>query len=78
VRVEASRSAVPLEANQAAEIVDRIVENVKRVIHAPEETLRLSVLALLAEGHVILEDAPGPSTSGSRVPSSRPTCCRPT
>ena len=31
----------------------------KRVIHAPDETLRLCVLALLAEGHVILEDVPG-------------------
>ena len=59
VRVEASSSVIPLDATQAAEIVDRIVTNVKRVIHAPDETLRLCVLALLAEGHVILEDAPG-------------------
>ena len=35
VRVEASRSVIPLDATQAAEIVDRIVTNVKRVIHAP-------------------------------------------
>jgi MoxR-like ATPase len=59
VRVEASSSVIPLDATQAAEIADRIVTNVKRVIHAPDETLRLCVLALLAEGHVILEDAPG-------------------
>ena len=57
--MEASSSVIPLDAMQAAEIVDRIVTNVKRVIHAPDETLRLCVLALLAEGHVILEDAPG-------------------
>ena len=57
--MEASSSVIPLDATQAAEIVDRIVTNVKRVIHAPDETLRLCVLALLAEGHVILEDAPG-------------------
>jgi MoxR-like ATPase len=40
-------------------IVDRIAANVRKVIHAPDEVLRLCVLALIAEGHVILEDAPG-------------------
>jgi MoxR-like ATPase len=50
---------VPIEAARAAEIVRRIVANVASIIHAPSETLRLCVLALLAEGHVILEDAPG-------------------
>ena len=89
--MEASSSVIPLDATQAAEIVDRIVDNVKRVIHAPDETLRLCVLALLAEGHVILEDAPGVGKTqlakalarsdrpaASRARSSRPTCCRPT
>ena len=37
--MEASSSVIPLDATQAAEIVDRIVANVKRVIHAPDETL---------------------------------------
>jgi MoxR-like ATPase len=44
---------------QAAEAVRRIVENLAVVVHAPEETLRLVVLCLLAEGHVIIEDFPG-------------------
>jgi MoxR-like ATPase len=43
----------------AAETITRIVENLQRVIHAPEETLRLVVLCLIAEGHLIIEDLPG-------------------
>jgi MoxR-like ATPase len=42
-----------------AEAIASIVENLGRVVHAPEETLRLSVLCLVAEGHLILEDFPG-------------------
>ena len=42
-----------------AEAVRRIVENLALVVRAPEETLRLVVLCLLAEGHLIIEDFPG-------------------
>ena len=43
----------------SAETVERLVENLARVVHAPVDTLRLIVLALVAEGHVIVEDFPG-------------------
>jgi MoxR-like ATPase len=36
-----------------------IVENLARVVHAPDETLQLVVLCLVAEGHAIVEDFPG-------------------
>jgi len=39
--------------------VGAIVANLGRVVHAPEETLRLVVLCLVAEGHLIIEDFPG-------------------
>ena len=39
--------------------VERIVDNVAQVVHAPRETLRLIVLCLLSEGHLIIEDFPG-------------------
>jgi MoxR-like ATPase len=35
------------------------MENLQRVIHAPEETLQYAFLCLLAEGHLIIEDFPG-------------------
>jgi len=43
----------------SARAIARIVENLQRVVHAPEETLRLVVLSLVAEGHLIIEDLPG-------------------
>ena len=49
----------PAAAASSAETVDRIAANVGLVVHAPAETLRLCVLCLLAEGHLIIEDFPG-------------------
>ncbi|MGZ4414891.1 MAG: AAA family ATPase [Gaiellaceae bacterium] len=46
-------------ASAAAETIGSIVDNLGRVVHAPEETLRLCVLCLVGEGHLILEDFPG-------------------
>ena len=43
----------------AAETIGSIVDNLGRVVHAPDETLRLCVLCLVGEGHLILEDFPG-------------------
>ena len=40
-------------------LIQTIVENLGRVVHAPDETLRLIVLCLVAEGHAIIEDFPG-------------------
>jgi len=40
-------------------LIQTIVENLGRVVHAPDATLRLIVLCLVAEGHAIIEDFPG-------------------
>ena len=48
-----------VETTAAAETVRGLIDNLARVIHAPEETLRLCVLCLIGEGHLILEDFPG-------------------
>jgi MoxR-like ATPase len=37
----------------------RVVENLGSAVHASPETLRLPLLCLLAEGHVLVEDVPG-------------------
>jgi MoxR-like ATPase len=44
---------------ESAETVQRILDNIGQVVRAPEETLRLAVLCLVAEGHLIIEDFPG-------------------
>jgi MoxR-like ATPase len=51
----AERALVPSPSDQ----ISTIVKNLGRVLHAPDETLRLAVLCLVAEGHAIIEDFPG-------------------
>ena len=38
-----------VEASHAAALAERIIANLRRVIHAPDETLEFSVLCLLSE-----------------------------
>jgi MoxR-like ATPase len=51
----AERALLPSPTDQ----ISTIVKNLGRVLHAPDETLRLVVLCLVAEGHAIIEDFPG-------------------
>jgi MoxR-like ATPase len=48
-----------LRTADAGRTIEAVVSNLARVVHAPAETLRLCVLCLIAEGHLILEDFPG-------------------
>jgi MoxR-like ATPase len=41
------------------ELTDRLVDNVERVIVGKREVVELTAVALLCEGHVLLEDVPG-------------------
>jgi MoxR-like ATPase len=49
----------PLSPATSSEALSRVADNVARVVHAPAETLRLSVICLVSEGHLIIEDFPG-------------------
>jgi MoxR-like ATPase len=49
----------PVPADRSAEQIAELVDNVARVVHAPDETLRLVALGLVGEGHLIVEDFPG-------------------
>jgi MoxR-like ATPase len=48
-----------VETAEAAGSIRALVDNLARVVHAPDETLTLCVLCLVSEGHLILEDFPG-------------------
>jgi len=48
-----------VKTSSAASLAQRIIANLRKVIHAPEETLEFAVLCLLSEGHLIIEDFPG-------------------
>ena len=54
-----ARVEEPLETGRSPELARRIVENLRRVMHAPDETLDFAVLCLFSEGHLIIEDLPG-------------------
>src|SRR5918996_1759751 len=49
----------PAEAEAAAAIVERVVDNLARLLHVPRDVLELAVLCLVAQGHLIIEDFPG-------------------
>ena len=49
----------PRSVPTSRDAVTRVTENVARVVHAPEQTLRFSVLTFISEGHLIIEDFPG-------------------
>jgi MoxR-like ATPase len=45
--------------DEAREVIERIVKNVDSVIQGKHDVVELVVLALVARGHVLLEDLPG-------------------
>ena len=55
--MEAGRERV--EVTSASAVLRAVAQNLARVVHAPPETLRMCVLCLVSEGHLIIEDFPG-------------------
>jgi MoxR-like ATPase len=55
--MEAGRERVAVTS--ASGVLRAVAENLARVVHAPQETLRMCVLCLVSEGHLIIEDFPG-------------------
>ena len=56
-RTEASPD--PLPVDEAAAVADRVVENVERVIVGHHDVTEHIVTAILARGHLLLDDVPG-------------------
>jgi MoxR-like ATPase len=44
---------------EVADLASRLRDNISRAVKAPEQVVRDLIVALLAEGHVLIEDAPG-------------------
>jgi MoxR-like ATPase len=57
--VERQTEERPLSVSTSSDALSRVTSNIGRVVHAPEETLRLSVICMVSEGHLIIEDFPG-------------------
>jgi MoxR-like ATPase len=52
-------TAPRLDPIEVADLGSRLRENISRAVKAPEQVVRDLVVALLAEGHILIEDAPG-------------------
>jgi MoxR-like ATPase len=52
-------TAPRLDPTEVAEIGARLAENISLGVKAPERVVRELIIALLADGHVLIEDAPG-------------------
>jgi MoxR-like ATPase len=65
-----------LAPDSSAQTIERVVANLARVLHAPGETLRLAVLCLVSEGHLIIEDFPGVGKTMLAKALARSVDCR--
>ncbi|HKH41504.1 MAG TPA: MoxR family ATPase [Solirubrobacterales bacterium] len=52
-------TAPRLDPGEVADLGSRLRDNISRAVKAPERVVRDLIVALLAEGHVLIEDAPG-------------------
>jgi MoxR-like ATPase len=52
-------TAPRLNPTEVAEIGSRLAENIALAVKAPDRVVRDLIVALLADGHVLIEDAPG-------------------
>ncbi|MCB0160093.1 MAG: AAA family ATPase, partial [Caldilineaceae bacterium] len=43
----------------AQSIADRVLKNVRKVIVGKDNEIRLTLVALMCDGHVLIEDVPG-------------------
>ena len=64
------------EVGRIKEAADRIIQNVNRVIVGKKETIQLVFVALLCEGHVLIEDVPGVGKTLLAKAMARSAGCR--
>jgi len=44
---------------EAQQLAEKIIQNVEKVIVGKREAVQLAVIALISQGHLLIEDAPG-------------------
>ena len=44
---------------EAQSLIEKIIDNVERVIVGKRQAVKLGLIALLSQGHLLIEDAPG-------------------
>jgi MoxR-like ATPase len=56
---ETKRAKSDVEIDKAKKLAEKIVQNVEKVMVGKPEAVRLAVIALISQGHLLIEDAPG-------------------
>jgi len=56
---KAPKSSEILSVNDSATLLDRLRQNVEHVLLGKREVVDLTLVALLADGHILIEDVPG-------------------
>jgi len=64
------------DAAEAAGLLEAIVANIARVLQGNEEAIRLSVICLVAGGHLLVEDVPGVGKTSLGKALSASVSCR--
>jgi MoxR-like ATPase len=53
------REKVDSNLTKAKQVAEKIIQNVEKVMVGKTEAVRLAVIALISQGHLLIEDAPG-------------------
>jgi MoxR-like ATPase len=53
------RVEIGAEIDKAKQLAEKIIQNVEKVMVGKPEAVRLAVIALISQGHLLIEDAPG-------------------
>ncbi|MTT31596.1 AAA domain-containing protein [Terrilactibacillus sp. BCM23-1] len=48
-----------LKSDETFQLIEEMIDNIEKVVIGKRETIKLTIMALLAGGHVLLEDIPG-------------------
>ena len=56
---ETKRVKPDVDIEKAKKLAEKIVQNVEKVMVGKPEAVRLAVIALISQGHLLIEDAPG-------------------
>lgn len=56
-KAEAEKAEVKID--KAKQLAEKIIQNVNKVMVGKENTVQLAVIALISQGHLLIEDAPG-------------------
>ncbi|MBV9468953.1 MAG: MoxR family ATPase [Abitibacteriaceae bacterium] len=59
VPVTPLKAAAPMQADQFAHIIKRLIDNIEQVIVGKRDVIEGCLIGLLAGGHILLEDIPG-------------------